>query len=263
MKRILIFSGTTEGRRITEFLDGRNVKVYVSTATEYGKECAGEHENAEVFFGRMDQKQMAEMIKEKQINLVIDATHPFAQLVTGEIKKACEISGSQYLRCLREAIGAVPDEENRVIWVQSVEDAVEYLQNTEGKILITTGSKELMKYTKLANYKERCFARVLSTEQAVKESVTLGFEGKHLIAMQGPFSKEMNVATIHQTGAKYFVTKESGKAGGFGEKVQAVKETGSILVVVGRPKETGKDLEETCEWLGNWLSKKEAEKISI
>ena len=56
MKRILIFSGTTEGRRITEFLDGRNVKVYVSAATEYGKECTGEHENAEVFFGRMDQK---------------------------------------------------------------------------------------------------------------------------------------------------------------------------------------------------------------
>ena len=223
MKRILIFSGTTEGRRITEFLDGRNVKVYVSAATEYGKECTGEHENAEVFFGRMDQKQMAEMIKEKQVDLVIDATHPFAQLV--------------------------PDEADRVIWAQSVEDAVEYLQNTEGKILITTGSKELIKYTKLTEYKERCFARVLSTEQAVMESVALGFEGKHLIAMQGPFSKEMNVATIHQTGAKYFVTKESGKAGGFGEKVQAAKETGAVLVAVGRPKETGKTFSEVCKWL--------------
>ena len=128
----------------------------------------------------------------------------------------------------------MPDEADRVIWAQSVEDAVEYLQNTEGKILITTGSKELIKYTKLTEYKERCFARVLSTEQAVMESVALGFEGKHLIAMQGPFSKEMNVATIHQTGAKYFVTKESGKAGGFGEKVQAAKETGAVLVAVGR-----------------------------
>ena len=226
MKRILIFSGTTEGRRITEFLDGRNVKVYVSAATEYGKECTGEHENAEVFFGRMDQKQMA-----------------------GEIRRACEISGVQYLRCLREKMEAVPDEADRVIWAQSVEDAVEYLQNTEGKILITTGSKELIKYTKLTEYKERCFARVLSTEQAVMESVALGFEGKHLIAMQGPFSKEMNVATIHQTGAKYFVTKESGKAGGFGEKVQAAKETGAVLVAVGRPKETGRTFSEVCKWL--------------
>ena len=67
--------------------------------------------------------------------------------------------------------------------------------------------------------------------------------------MQGPFSKEMNVATIHQTGAKYFVNKESGKAGGFGEKVQAAKETGAVLVAVGRPKETGRTFSEVCKWL--------------
>ena len=113
MKRILIFSGTTEGRRITEFLDGRNVKVYVSAATEYGKECTGEHENAEVFFGRMDQKQMAEMIKEKQIDLVIDATHPFAQLVTGEIRgpakspvcSICVACGRRWKQCRMKRIG--------------------------------------------------------------------------------------------------------------------------------------------------------------
>lgn len=248
MKRILIFSGTTEGRKLTEFLDGRNAKAYVSTATEYGKECTGEHENAEVFYGRMDQKQMAEMIKEKRIDLVIDATHPFAQLVTGEIKKACESAEVQYLRCLREAAEEIGEAE-QMIWKDSVEEAVEYLAGTEGKILITTGSKELAKYTEIADYKERCYARVLSTSQAVLDSIAYGFEGKHLIAMQGPFSKEMNIATIHQTGAKYFVTKESGKAGGFEEKVQAAKETGAILVAVGRPKESGNTFAEVCEWL--------------
>ena len=39
--------------------------------------------------------------------------------------------------------------------------------------------------------------------------------------MQGPFSCEMNAATIRQTGAKYLVTKESGAAGGFLEKLEA------------------------------------------
>ena len=248
MRRILIFSGTTEGRRLTEFLDGRNAEVYVSTATEYGKECTGEHENAEVFSGRMDQKQMAELMKKKQIDLVIDATHPFAQLVTGEIRKACESMGVQYLRCLREEAEET-GEEKQVIWQDSVKAAAEYLAGTEGQILITTGSKELAKYTKIPDYKERCYARVLSTGQAVLDSIACGFEGKHLIAMQGPFSKEMNVATIHQTGAKYFVTKESGKAGGFEEKVQAAKETGAVLVAVGRPKESGWTFSEVCEWL--------------
>ena len=74
---------------------------------------------------------------------------------------------------------------------------------------------------------------------------------KHLIAMQGPFSKEMNVATIHQTGAKYFVTKESGKAGGFGEKVQAARETGAVLVAVGRPnRNTGEHFQKFCKMAG-------------
>ena len=62
--------------------------------------------------------------------------------------------------------------------------------------------------------------------QATK-SMDLGFDGKHLIAMQGPFSKELNVAMLRQTEADYFVTKESGKTGGFEEKYEAAMETGT------------------------------------
>lgn len=65
-----------------------------------GKECTGEHENAEVFFGRMDQKQMTEMIKEKQIDLVIDATHPSGT--------ACDWGDKESLRNLRCAVSALP-----------------------------------------------------------------------------------------------------------------------------------------------------------
>ena len=61
--------------------------------------------------------------------------------------------------------------------------------------------------------------------------------------MQGPFSAEMNLALLHQTEARYFVTKESGKAGGFGEKLEAAKEAGAILVAVARPGEDGESLE--------------------
>ena len=90
-----------------------------------------------------------------------------------------------------------------------------------GNILIATGSKELHLYTAIEDYRERCFARVLSTGPSVAESVRLGFEGSHLIAMQGPFSTEMNLALLRQTEAAYFVTKETGRAGGFHEKLEA------------------------------------------
>ena len=131
--------------------------------------------------------------------------------------------------------------------IDSVRQAVEYLKDTAGNILIATGSKELNLYTAIDGYRDRCFARVLSTAEAVEESVKLGFQGRHLIAMQGPFSREMNLALLRQTGAEYFVTKESGKAGGFEEKLMAAEEAGAVLVVVGRPEENGERVESTKE----------------
>ena len=95
----------------------------------------------------------------------------------------------------------------------------------------------------------RLYARVLSTEETFEICKELGFEGKQLICMQGPFSEEMNLAMLRHVDAKYFVTKESGKAGGFPEKVKAAKEAGTVLVVVGRPEEEGLALEEVFDEL--------------
>lgn len=252
MKHILIFSGTTEGNKIAERLSTYPVKVYISVATEYGKVCAGEYQNAEIFTGRKDQNEIERMIREKQISLVIDATHPYARIVTENVKAACEACGTEYIRCLREKDATEENElvnTGRVVIVDNVNEAVHFLKNTEGNILITTGSKELKEYTEIPDYRNRCYARVLSTEQAVSDSCALGFEGKHLIAMQGPFSKEMNVATLRQIGAAYFVTKESGKAGGFPEKLLAAEEAGVVLVVVGRPQEEGMEVGEVVRYL--------------
>lgn len=135
------------------------------------------------------------------------------------------------------------DGECTAVWADSVRQAVSYLKRTTGNILITTGSKELHLYTEIEDYRQRCFARVLSTREAVEKSVDLGFEGRHLIAMQGPFSAEMNLALLKQTEASWFVTKESGTAGGFEEKLKAARLARAVPVIVGRPDETGESLE--------------------
>lgn len=248
---ILIFAGTTEGRMLAQYASQNGIGCYVSTATEYGKSILEGLEGIECISGRMDQKKMETFISEHGIRLVIDATHPFAVEVSENIKAACEKEKVQYVRCLRGGLDEFGMEdgaaeasgmENMII-VDSVEQAAEYLRSTTGNILIATGSKELSLYTRIDGYENRCFARVLSTGEAVEESIRLGFRGRHLIAMQGPFSAEMNLALLHQTEARYFVTKESGKAGGFGEKLKAAKEAGAILVAVARPGEDGESLE--------------------
>ena len=252
---ILLFAGTSEGRMLAEFLGTLSAPAFVSTATEYGMECVEGIQNIRVITGRMDQEAICGFIRENQIRLVIDATHPFARLATENIQNACKGSGAGYIRCLRDesGTGGAGSYRNMVI-VNSVAEAVEYLKTREGRIFISTGSKELRLYTAIDHYKERCFARVLSTKESVEESVELGFKGSHLIAMQGPFSKELNTAMLKYTGADYFVTKESGKAGGFEEKLEAARETGVTLVVIGRPAETGYSVEEIKGYIQNILN---------
>ena len=94
-----------------------------------------------------------------------------------------------------------------------------------------------MKFTELEGYQDRIFARVLSTYDVVKTCDELGFRGKNLIAMQGPFSEELNIALLKQVSANFMVTKESGKAGGFLEKISACEKLDVVPIVIGRMEE--------------------------
>lgn len=245
MASILIFAGTTEGRKIAEFLRGHVPKVYVLTATEYGKEQVQEGENIHVLAGRLDVDGMRELALEREAELVIDATHPFAMEVTQNIQKMCKEEDISYIRVLRE--GSVKDV--GAVWVKDIREAADYLKDKEGNVLITTGSKELAPYMDIPDYQTRCYLRVLSTREAVQKAVASGFEGKHLIAMQGPFSQEMNEQLLRHVQAKYMVTKESGRSGGYREKIKAAKNAGAVAVVIGRPQEKGVTLEEAFQML--------------
>ncbi len=131
----------------------------------------------------------------------------------------------------------VGTENGAVVCVSSIEEAVEFLAKTEGNILVTTGSKELRKFTALPDYAARVYARVLSTPEVAAACAQMGFAGKHLICMQGPFTEELNTAMLRQFQAKWLVTKESGQAGGFEEKILAARRAGASVVLIGRPTE--------------------------
>ena len=233
-KQVIIFAGTTEGRTISEYLASYKVPVTACVATEYGETLLTENEYLKVHAGRMDQEEIAAFIREKGAELVIDATHPYAAVVSENVAAACEREQVDYVRLIR---GSSAESVDQAVLVGSVDEAVEYLKKTEGNILATTGSKELFKYTQIPGFEKRVFARVLSTGEVAAACEKLGFVGKNLICMQGPFSEALNIAMLHQFDCKYLVTKETGKAGGFEEKLHAAKAAGATLVLVGRPPE--------------------------
>ena len=241
--RVIVFAGTTEGRMIADYLGNAGIDVLECVATEFGKNLIEENEHIKVSSDKLGEEGKRHIME--GCSCVIDATHPYATVMTEKIKAACADTKSEYFRLIRSE----SDYDEDIIAVPDVDAAVEYLKRTEGNILITTGSKELGKYTAIKDYQDRVFARVLSLPTASQSCADIGFQGKNLFCMQGPFCKELNYGLLMQVNAKYLVTKDSGEPGGFEEKLSAARRAGAKTIVISRPEETGLELDEMLAML--------------
>jgi len=246
MYDICVFAGTTEGRRLAEYLKDTELAVYVCVATEYGETLVPQADNVTVSAKRLTREDMEALFSAERFSLVVDATHPYAEKVTQNIREACADAGTEYLRLNR---GGGTDVEGAV-YVGSISEAADYLKGTEGTVLVATGSKELLPYTGINGYRERLYVRVLPTVESVSACENSGFAPSHIMAMQGPFSKELNRELIRATGAKFLVTKDSGSSGGFIEKIEAARGEGIVSVIIGRPpQQEGLAFDETVQAL--------------
>lgn len=260
MYKICVFAGTTEGRELIEFLSSQPVSVTACVATEYGGALLSPSPNLTVSAKRLTAAEMEALFMAERFHLVVDATHPYAREVTENIAAACAETGTEYLRLLRSG-GSAPEDG---VFAEDISQAAAYLNGTEGNILLTTGSKELMKFASIRDFESRVYARVLPMEQSLRLCREAGLSSSHILAMQGPFSREMNVAMLKSVGAKYLVTKDSGSAGGFPEKVAAAREAGVKLIVIGRPPQRdGLDLNQILSLLCQRFQLRWRPKVSV
>lgn len=236
--KIVIFGGTTEGRELSGLLADWGASVLVSVATDYGREAQGLYDGVTVVSGRKSRAEMAELLR--GASLCVDATHPYAVEATQNIRAACGDVGAAYVRLLREASATDP----AAVTVADASGAAAYLRGTVGNILLTTGAKELRPYAVLDP--SRLFPRILPAHDGLSACEALGIPRRNVIAMQGPFSRELNEALIRQYEIAYLVTKDGGKVGGFPEKAEAARNTGVRLVVIRRPEELGQSFAEVA-----------------
>ena len=170
--KVVIFGGTTEGRQLAEYLIQLNkkqkmqtIEVHVCVASEYGAQVLPEDAALKVHVGRLEQADMQEFLQAVQADLCVDATHPYAVIVTQNIYQACKAVEVPYIRVRREMHTC---EASDSVYVEDTQAAVDYLKGATGNILITTGSKELHLYTQIPDYESRCTARVLPTQSVVR-----------------------------------------------------------------------------------------------
>ena len=238
---ILIFSGTGEGRDLSKALAEAGHSVTVCVLTEYGKEEQGEFDGVTVLAGKKPPEEIVKLLD--GMDVCIDATHPFATHIRESIRTSCEETGVKRIRLVREESDI--EGYDNVKLVDSAEEAADLLMGREGKILLTTGAKDLPVYA--ACGPERLYPRVLPMASSLEACEKAGIPRKNIIAMQGPFSRELNEALLRQYEIAYLVTKDGGAPGGFPEKATAARATGAQLVVLRRPAETGHSFEQVLK----------------
>lgn len=244
---IWVIGGTSDGRRLIEEIRKLPVEIYVSVATEYGAALLTGDESLHVMARRMNKQQMLDFIAEKQPACVVDATHPYATIVTATVQAACAESSVEYVRMVRPV-----SEDGDYTLVDSFEECVELLNHLDGNIFLTTGSKNLPDFVKVENYQERIRLRILPMESSLKAALDLGYKPGNIVCMQGPFAKDLNIATLRKFNAKYMVTKDSGEVGGFSEKLASAKAAGARMIVIGRQSsEEGAGYAEMLHYLKN------------
>ncbi len=266
---IFLFGGTTEGRKIADCIalvneerdmaglyDFIDTDVYV--ATDYGASLLPKERHMKVHVGRLDASEMYRLFREAVFAaedggedaadvLVIDATHPYATIVTENIVDACMKAEVACIRVHRP-YGRMSSQEmlergsSDFLYFETVKDAAAWLKTIYSRdiginknILITTGSKELKEYTVIPDFQEYCYVRALPTMDVLEKCTELGFRRDRLILMQGPFKEDLNMAQLRYADAGFLVTKDSGEIGGFPEKCDAAIELGVRVLVIGRP----------------------------
>ena len=242
---ILIFGGTSEGRELTQLLADAGASVCVSVATERGlKDFFVDSPLVSFHQGALTQEEKVQFMGD--FDAVVDATHPYAQSISGHVREAATRAGKPYVRVLRP-LGDVQG----CLVAPTLAEAIA-LVPAEGAVLSTTGAKELAVYQALPHFQERLVARVLDDEASLEKARDIGLPDEHILAGRGPFSQQENEDVIERFNIKTLVTKESGTAGGYPEKLAAARAHGVTVVVVARPvEEDGMSVEEAFDALSD------------
>ena len=236
MKKVLVFAGTTEGRELAELLADSNIKCSVCVATDYALELMND-KRLDVHCGRLTEEEMEVLMRDGKFDVVVDATHPYAQIVSQNVRQAADKESISLIRLRRSTESA----EEGFVSFKTHEECSAWLSFQTGNILLTTGSKDLGSYAKNETIKNHLFVRVLPGEESIRLCTANGITGRQIIAMQGPFSAQMNECILREYSIDWMVTKISGHAGGFEEKVEAAKKAGVGVCAILPP------LENVCQ----------------
>ncbi|MGY5956375.1 cobalt-precorrin-6A reductase [Kosakonia sp. BK9b] len=254
---VLVIGGTSDARHICQQLDASGVSYTLSVATPTGQQLAG-NIRGQVRCGRLDMHDMVAWLQQNRTRWVIDASHPYADVVSRNIALACaqaKVLLSRYQRPEQQ-----PDFAHPLLFnVATLEAACDKARELGERVLLTTGSKDLARW-RAGLPGKTLLARVLPVPDVLAQCAALGFGVGEIFALCGPFSAEFNAAFYRQSRVDVMITKASGAEGGYLEKVLPALDAGIPCIVIARPQPAvmGEELLESqdafSQRLRRWLA---------
>jgi precorrin-6x reductase len=227
---LLVFGGTTEGKKVVDVLGETAYTFWYSTKTQTDIDLPV---NGRYRFGAFDPGSLAEFCREQQVQVMIHASHPFAgQLHTtiSEVSLALGIPVIRFERHYPERI-----KHPLIQYVEGYEKALDWLQSgVYEPVLALTGVQSIAKLQAYWKFSRMLF-RILPRASSLAIAAEIGFPERDLIRTFPAQTVEEEVAVIRQTGARAMLTKESGESGFLSVKIAAALETGVPLCIICRP----------------------------
>lgn len=226
--------GTSEGKKILEQINHYTNKVVVSTATVYGGEILDKYDIHYINTKPLNKEELKEFLLKFNVKVLVDCSHPYAEEVSKNAQACCEEMNIEYIRYERKGILQDISHEN-IIKIQGYSQLEKVLNNIDGTVLNTTGSKNIKEFMRL-NVNNRIVHRILPTVNSLKETLDNGVKIDDVVAIKGPIGYELNRAFIKEYDGKVIVTKDSGIEGGAKEKLDACMAENIKLVIIEKPK---------------------------
>ena len=233
---IFVLAGTQDGREIVRLLLEQGHDVAASVVSSYGGELLAHACGQRCLINDkpLDEAALKDYLQEHDIRLLVDASHPYAANVSRNAIAVCQALSIPYIRYERDLSKLDYD---RITVVHSYEEAAQAAASLGKKIFLTTGSRNLDKFVHSPDLKDcELTARVLPTAEVIGLCESLGLDAGHIVALQGPFSMELNRELFRKYGAEVIITKNSGTIGGTDTKFAAAVELNLPIVLIDRPK---------------------------
>lgn len=217
---MLVLGGTAEGRRLAETLIADGVDVLSSLAGRVANPLLPPGEVRIGGFGGA--AGLTAWLREHPVRAVVDATHPFAAVMTAHVAEAAAATGTPLLRLQRPGWREQPGDDWR--WVDTMEQAAGAVAGF-AHVFLTTGRTGLAAFANLTQ--EVLVRSVDPPEPPLPPHTTVVLE-------RGPFSLEDELALMRAHAVDVVVTKDSGSPA-TGAKLAAARQLGIPVVVIRRP----------------------------